>query len=379
MAPARPLQGIVVLDLTRFLPGAVATLQLASFGAEVIKIERPGSGDPARNFHGAPWLFQETNRGKKSLAIDLTDPRGTRIFTKLVSTADVLIESFRPNVMKRLGLSREMLRKQNPRLIYAALSGYGRSGPYAEMPGHDLNYVAMNGVLDLISAPNHEPTIPRIQIADLAVGSAQIVIGILLALQDRERSGQGQCVDVSLATSVASLLAFPLTEMRAGEHRAPGTGLLSGAYACYSLYRAKDGRWLALGALEPKFWANICRELRCLEFAQHQFDPEPAQSRMKKKLAALFATRSANRWFCLLKGKDSCLTPVRTFEEAAAEGLIQHDQLGATLSRTHGPIPKTHAPRLGEHSLQILRRCGVSQSELRALREAKVVQSHRAK
>ena len=375
MGPTRPLQGIIVLDLTRFLPGAVATLQLASFGAEVIKIERPGSGDPARNLHGASWLFRETNRGKKSLALDLRDPRGKRTFTKLASTADVLIESFRPNVMKKLGLGCEKLTKHNPRLIYAAITGYGRSGPYAEMPGHDLNYVAMSGLLDLISAPNREPAIPQIQIADLAVGSSQIVIGILLALQERERSGRGQRVDVSLAGAVASLLALPLAELHAGRRpRAPGMGLLSGAYACYNLYRAKNGRWMALGALEAKFWANICCALRCPEFVDQQFARAPAQSRMKKKFAVIFATRSASDWFRLLRDKDCCLTPVRTLTEAFAARQIKCDRLGATLSRTAGPIPKTPAPLLGQHSLEVLRRCRIPKSELQSLQEANVVQ-----
>src|SRR5580704_12498363 len=191
----RPLENIVVLDLTRFLPGAVATMQLGSFGAEVIKIERPPSGDPARSLEGASWLFEETNRGKKSVAIDLRDSRGKSIFVKLVATADVLIESFRPNVMMRLGLSYENLSEVNPRLIYAALSGYGRSGPYAEMAGHDLNYVGMSGLLDLISGANGDLTIPEIQLADLAVGSPQIVTGVLLALLEREKSGCGQRVD----------------------------------------------------------------------------------------------------------------------------------------------------------------------------------------
>ena len=191
--------------------------------------------------------------------------------------------------MKKLGLGCEKLTKHNPRLIYAAITGYGPSGPYAEMPGHDLNYVAMSGLLDLISAPNREPAIPQIRIADLAVGSSQIVIGILLALQERERSGRGQRVDVSLAGAVASLLALPLAELHAGRRPgAPGMGLLSGAYACYNLYRAKNGRWMALGALEAKFWANICCALRCPEFVDQQFARAPDKSRMKKKFACYF-------------------------------------------------------------------------------------------
>lgn len=376
MAQTRPLDGIVVLDLTRFLPGAVATLQLASFGAEVIKIERPGSGDPARNLHGAPWLFRETNRGKKSVAIDLRDPRGKRIFAKLAAAADVVIESFRPGVMKRLGLGCETLSKANPRLIYASLRGYGQSGPYAEMAGHDLNYMAMSGLLDLISPAQGSPPVPRIQIADLAVGASQIMIGILLALQERAKSGRGQRVNVSLAASAGTLLALPLAEWRATRRlRAPETGLLSGAYACYNLYRAKDGRWMALGAVEAKFWANLCRELGCREVEGKQFASAAAQTQIKRKLAAIFATRNSAEWFRLLKGKDCCLTPMRTLAEAARAGQIETDYLGATLSRSGGRIPGAAAPRLGQHTLDVLMRCGISHSELRALENAEVIQA----
>ncbi len=371
-----PLESIVVLDLTRFLPGAVATMQLRSFGAEIIKIERPPFGDPARSFEGVSWLFEETNRGKKSVAIDLRDTRGKNIFVKLVATADILIESFRPNVMMRLGLSYEKLSEENPRLIYAALSGYGRSGPYAEMAGHDLNYVGMSGLLDLISGVNGELTIPEIQLADLAVGSPQIVTGILLALLEREKSGRGQRVDVSFACTMGSLLTLPLAKLRAqGRPARRGKELLSGAYACYNLYRAKDARWLVLGALEAKFWANACRELHVAEFTNNQFAQEPRQSEMKKKFAAIFATRSSDEWFQLLKDKDCCLTPVRTLAEAVTEGQIESDQPGATLSRTAGAIARTPAPLIGEHSFDILERCGVTRSELQTLQEANVIQT----
>jgi crotonobetainyl-CoA:carnitine CoA-transferase CaiB-like acyl-CoA transferase len=372
----RPLESIVVLDLTRFLPGAVATMQLGSFGAEVIKIERPPCGDPARSLEGASWLFEETNRGKKSVAIDLRDTRGKSIFVKLVTTADILIESFRPNVMTRLGLNYEKLSEENPRLIYAALSGYGRSGPYAEMAGHDLNYVGMSGLLDLISGANGELSIPAIQLADLAVGSPQIVTGILLALVEREKSGRGQRVDVSFARTMGSLLTLPLAELcERGRPSRRGSELLSGAYACYNLYQAKDGRWLALGSVESKFWVNACRELQCAEFTNNQFAQEPRQSEMKRKLAAIFATRSSDEWFLLLKDKDCCLTPVRTLAEAVSEGQIEIDQPGATLSRTAGVIARTPAPLIGEHSVDILERCGVTRSELQTLQEANVIQT----
>jgi crotonobetainyl-CoA:carnitine CoA-transferase CaiB-like acyl-CoA transferase len=372
----RPLDGIVVLDLTRFLPGAVATMSLASFGAEVIKIERPGSGDPARHLDGASWLFEETNRGKKSIALNLKDERGKQLFSKLASTADIVIESFRPNVMTRLGIGYEHLSSFNKRLIYAALSGYGQSGPYAEVAGHDINYIAMSGLLELISPAGGIPVIPEIQLADVAAGSLQIVIGILLALQEREKTGRGQRVDVSMVGGMTDLLALPLAALRArGCVLKRGKELLSGAYACYNVYRAKDDRWLTVGALEPKFWANLCGQLQCEELIADQFSPEPRQCRIKQKLACIFMARTAEEWFTLLRDRDCCVTPLRTLREAVADGQFKKEAPSIGLARTAGVVAQGRAPSIGEHTSEVLARCGVSTSELQALQDAEVIQA----
>ena len=206
------LDGITVLDLTRLLPGAVATQWLADFGAQVIKIEQPGTGDYARhNFGngGENPIFALTNRGKKSVALDLKDPQGAQSFLKLVTNADVLMEGFRPDVMKRLGLDYETLREVNPRLIYVALTGYGPTGKYSALAGHDINYLALSGVLDLMGREDGPPSLAGIQIADLAGGSMQAVIGILLALEARHRTGRGQRVEVSMFAGSAAMMPVP--------------------------------------------------------------------------------------------------------------------------------------------------------------------------
>jgi alpha-methylacyl-CoA racemase len=370
----RPLDGIVVLDLTRFLPGAVATATLASFGAEVIKIEQPGSGDPARSIEGASWLFAETNRGKKSVALNLKNERGKEVFCKLATTADVVIESFRPAVMNRLGIGYRNLCSLNKGLIYAALSGYGQNGRYAALAGHDINYIAMSGLLDLMSPAGGIPLIPEIQIADIAGGSSHIVIGILLALLARDKTGRGQRVDVSMTGGLDRLLSLPLAALHSLRHPLKrGKELLSGAYACYHPYRAKDGRWLVVGALEPKFWANLCRKIQCADLIRDQFSSLPRQRRVKQRLSRVFKSRTAEEWFGLLGSHDCCVTPVRTLQEAVADGQFHAGALGIELGGTAGATERTAAPKIGQHSMEILKRAGVTKSHLLVLQNAGVI------
>lgn len=344
------LSGTLVLDLTRLLPGAVATQQLLDWGAEVIKIEQPGEGDYARRM--APAVFARTNRGKQSVGIDLKKPRGREILLSLAGRADVLVEGFRPGVMARLGLGYEDLRAVNQRLIYASLTGYGQSGPYAQMAGHDVNYIALGGMLGL-----NIPAIPGVQIADLVGGSMQTVMGILLALVERNRTGKGSHVDVSMYAGVIALLTVPLAQwFETGQEPAPGNGRLSGRYACYNVYQAADGRWLAVGALEPKFWAELCRKLGCQELIARQYE-EP-QDALKARIAEIFRTRPALEWFAELRDSDACVTPVLKISEVAAE-----------LPERDGPPP----PSLGEHTREVLSRCGLQAAQLETLRAQGVI------
>lgn len=348
------LDGITVLDLTRLLPGAVATQWLVDFGAEVIKIEQPGIGDYARqNFIDGTEnaIFGLTNRGKKSVEIDLKDPAGKEAFLKLVTTADIAIEGFRPDVMDRLGLGYEALRERNPRLIYVALTGYGVDGPYAALAGHDINYLALSGVLDLMGVKNGPPALAGTQIADLAGGSMQAVIGILLALEARHRTGRGQRVDISMFAGSGALLPVPVASFLA-TNRPPerGNELLNGGYACYQVYAAAGGSYVAVGALEPKFWRNLCRELDCENLIADQYAPEPRQSELKAALADKFLSATAEEWFTRLGAKDCCVTPVRNLKDA----IRDHSSSPIpAMSDTPG-CTQGNAPRLGEHNSELL-------------------------
>jgi crotonobetainyl-CoA:carnitine CoA-transferase CaiB-like acyl-CoA transferase len=344
------LDGIVVLDLTRLLPGAVATQQLADWGAEVVKIEEPRAGDYARDMN--PAVFARTNSGKKSVSIDLKHPRSREMFLALACKADVLIEGNRPGAMARLGLGYEDVRAVNRRLIYVSLSGYGQSGPYAQLAGHDVNYLALGGVLNL-----NLPIIPGVQIADLVGGSMQAINGILLALLARHQTGEGRYVDISMLAGVTSLLTIPLAAWRdTGRLPTSGNEVLSGRYACYNLYQAADARWLAVGALEPKFWAELCRRLGADDLIVRQFE-EP-NDRVKERIAAIFRTKSACAWFDELRDTDCCVTLVRTISEVAAE-----------LPDRAGPPP----PALGEHTREVLGRYGLSAAEIEDLERQGVI------
>lgn len=339
----RPLDGVTILDLTRLLPGAAATMLLANFGAEVIKIEEPG-GDYARSMpplvDGEGAVFRATNRGKKSIALNLKTADGKAAFERLAAQADVLIEGFRPGVMKRLGLDYETLRHRNERLIYVSLTGYGQTGPYAAMAGHDINYIALGGLLDITGA------IPGAQIADLAGGSMQAVIGILLALAARHKTGRGQFVDISMLDGVTWLMALPIAVYSAtGETPAPGATMLTGRYACYRKYRAADGRWLAVGALEPKFWAALCGRIACPEFVADQFAEGERQSAIIERLREIFGAKPAADWLELFQGADVCVTLVRNVAEVAAE---RSNEVIPKLSNTPGRVGN-RAPRIDEH------------------------------
>jgi crotonobetainyl-CoA:carnitine CoA-transferase CaiB-like acyl-CoA transferase len=349
-ADASALSGIRVLDLTRLLPGAVATRWLVDFGAEVIKIEQPGVGDYARSSHTG--VFESTNRGKKSVELDLKDPAGKAAFLKLAASTDVVIEGFRPDVMDRLGVGYQVLGEANPRLIYVALTGYGPDGKYASLAGHDINYLALSGVLDLMGAKDGPPVLAGIQIADLAGGSMQAVIGILLALEARHRTGRGQRVDISMFAGSAALLTVPLASMAArSDPPERGNQLLSGRFACYQVYPAAGGSYVAVGALEPKFWTNLCHELGREDLIADQFAPEPRQGEIKVALAQEFSKATAEEWFTRIGEKDCCVTPVRNLKEAVRDHpTAPIPPLSDTPGRSHGG----RAPRLGEHNQEFL-------------------------
>ena len=364
---------ITVLDLTRLLPGAVATQTLASFGARVIKIEQPKIGDYARHGFGSSTslnpLFTATNGGKQSLSLDLKREEGKRILCELVERADILVESFRPGVMERLGLGYAHLASLNPGLIYVALTGYGQSGEYAQLAGHDLNYLAMAGVLNEIGFPDR-PAMPNVQLADIAGGSFQVLIGALTALESRHCTGLGQFVDVSMTDGSAALLPVPLSGFQAtGRLTQRGNEMLSGRYACYNLYQAADQRWLSVAALEAKFWAELCTELGCPQFIEHQFASEPRQQEVKDAIARIFQNKTALEWFEQLKHKDCCVAPVRDLKEVSEQPAMRTPKLMGTPA-----IQPANTPELGEHTRAILEEIGYSNEKFDELKQSGVIE-----
>ena len=390
-----PVEGLRVLDLSRLLPGPFCTLCLADFGAEVIKIEDIERGDGVRwlpplqpgSTVGAWHLM--LNRGKQSVALNLKDPRGKDVFLRLAETADVLLEGFRPGVMQRLGLDYAALHARNPRLIYCSLTGYGQDGPYAQLAGHDLNYLGLAGVLALLGPADGPPSVPGVQIAELGGGGQLALIGILLALLARATSGVGQYVDVAMLDgSFAWLQRAASLAFATGMEPRRGSFDLAGKYACYQVYECRDGGYLAVGALEAHFWATLCRQLGLPELIPLQFD-DARREEVLATVRARFMQRARDEWFAELRELDACVTPVRSVTEALADPHFrERGLLLETADPRHGPLrqlgqpfrlsdapprPPTPAPELGEHTDAQLSALGYSTEELATLRAERVI------
>jgi alpha-methylacyl-CoA racemase len=391
MADVNPLlAGIRVLDLSRLLPGPYCSLYLAQMGADVIKIEDPDGGDYARQ---VPELFAQVNRGKRSIALDLRRLDDVSVFMRLVETADVVLESFRPGVMEQLGCGYETLKKINPRLVYAALTGYGQTGPYRDRAGHDINYLAVAGVLEQIGAKGSGPAQANVPFADLA-GAMNCAIGILGAVIGARASGVGALVDVSITDASAALNVIALASLRQrGKSEARGSDLLSGALPNYTIYQCRDGRYLAIGALEPKFLKRLFQglagvlpaALQRLLGAKRKPQADGAHAargmgdtermhdihRLRRQLWPLRAlltvllwTRRRDDWVKLLEGMDACVTPVLSLEEALcneqlrARGMVVDDagrpafNLPIHFSNAQGR--QAASPKLGEDTADIL-------------------------
>jgi crotonobetainyl-CoA:carnitine CoA-transferase CaiB-like acyl-CoA transferase len=389
----RPLDGITVLDLTRLLPGAVATMMLGDFGAEIIKIEEPGMGDPARHSRAGikqpGAYFLATNRNKRSVTINLKHERGREVFLKLVEKADALVEGFRPGVMDRLGVGYETLKALNPRLIYCAITGYGQDGPYRLKAGHDANYLSVAGLLGVNGPKGGAPALSGVQLADLAGGSLHAVVGVLLALQARARTGEGQFVDVSMTDGSLSMMYVPFASFLAnGAQPQRGNEGLSGRYACYQIYETKDGRYLSLGALEHKFWENACRVLGREDFTGKCFS-DGAQEEMIAAFREIFKTRTAAEWLAAFENVDTCVALVNDIAEMIEDPQIKHRGLIAEIEHpTEGrlkqiaPTVKLSAtpgamwlppPRLGEHTREILKSLAYTDETIESLARDGVV------
>lgn len=387
-----PLTGIKVLDLSRLLPGPFCSQVLADFGAEVLKVEETGLGDYLRWFPPMAGeysaLFYSVNRSKQSMTLNLKHEQGREILRKLVAESDVLLESFRPGVMEKLGLGYDELKKINKRLIYCAITGYGRSGPYRDKVGHDLNYLNLAGITSLIGPKDGKPSMANIQIADIGGGSLWGVISILLALQAKQLTGEGQLCDVSMLDAVLSWLAFPMAAYSAAqEDVSRGNGLLGGGYACYNIYETSDHKYISLGGIEDKFWATVCKKLGREQYIEQRTNTE-AQQGMIADFEQLFLQKTQAEWTEFFSDVDVCFTPVKEFKDLphdpqikAREMLIDTkfgDQnvtlvgLPVKLSQTPGQI-STDIPAYGEHTLEQLRRLGYSEAQIEQLKQEKVI------
>ncbi|HEX5689225.1 MAG TPA: CaiB/BaiF CoA-transferase family protein, partial [Roseiflexaceae bacterium] len=318
----QPLAGVSVLDLTRLLPGGLCSLILADLGADVLKIEEPGRGDYLRAFpplgHTQSALFTALNRGKRSITINLKSEAGCALLLDLVRRADVLLEGFRPGVLERLGVGYDVLHDANPRLIVCAISGYGQAGPLRDRVGHDLNYLGYAGALPLFAPRGGGlPIVPGLQIADLGGGALTAAVGILAALLERGRTGQGQVLDIAMTDGVLHWLAALAAEQWATGAVPPGgRGPLSGGCACYSVYATADNRALTVAAVEGRFWANLCRMIEREAFVPLQYAAWPEQERMFADLNHLFASRTLAEWMEFFGDAEVCVGPALMLAEA---------------------------------------------------------------
>jgi len=392
-----PLSELTVLDLTRLLPGAVCTLALAELGADVVKVEDPRGGDPIRGLPpvvgGASVYHRLFNRGKKSVALDLRSPDAPAVIDALVSRADVLVESFRPRTARRLAVDAARLRGRHPGLIHCSLTGYGQSGPYADVPGHDLNFVAVAGLLALGGAPpDEDPDLPLLLVGDVAAGAMSAIAGVLAALVARERTGEGASVDISMHEGALSWLAVP-----AAKRLVPGAAAMTddlpitGLEACYNVYRTGDDRFLAVGALEPKFWAAFCERIGRPDLVSRQHDTGPAQAALVAEVRAAIRGRTQAEWLTRFEGVEACVTPVNTPEEALADPHLAAraavERVGGEIRirtpirvatgahRPGGPVPRAlaDAPEVGAQTDAVLAWAGLGPEAVAVLRAAGAV------
>lgn len=324
------LRGVRVLDLSRLLPGPFCTLYLAQLGAEVIKIEDPKGGDGARGM--SPDLFSLVNRGKQSVTMDLKQAEDVAIFKKMVATADVVIESFRPGVMDRLGVGYDVLKAINPKLVYAALTGYGQTGPYRDRPGHDMNYRGYSGELDQTAGFEGAPAVGNLQVADLAGGALTCAIGILAALYGARDSGVGSFVDVGMMDGTLALQVLSLNSLRVfGQMPPKGRDMLSGGLPNYAVYECADGKHLAVGSLEMKFFHEVLTRVGRDDLKKLPAVPGKHGEPLRAELVALFKSRPRDEWEALLANEDTCvsaiLSPAEVLknEQVLARGMIVDD------------------------------------------------------
>lgn len=389
-----PLEGIKVLDLSRYLPGPLATQILADFGAEVIKIE-DRKGELGRflppMIDDTSARFYAVNRNKKSMGLDLKQSEGKEIFKKLVAEADIIVDQFRPDVMSKLGLGYETLKEINPRIIYCIITGYGLTGPMRDAAGHDINYLNISGITELLGTKEGPPAMSGVQIADTAGGSLYSVIAILLALAAREKTGKGQLCDVAMMDGALSLLSYTIGEWSGGGNLPKrGNELLTGGYATYNNYECKDGKYVSLGAVEAKFWASFCKKIGKEEYIPLQMDIT-RQPELEASIQSIMLTKTRDEWVEFFADSDICFTPVLTLDEMAQHPQVLAREMIHTLPDFQGsgkdlvctgvPIKLSETPgeakivfaKTGQHTDEVLTGLGYSTSQIEQLHKDGVV------
>ena len=366
------LTGIRVLDLSRMLPGPYCSMILADHGAEVIAIED-------RKFQADGLFFNDLNRNKSHMSLNLKTLEGLQIFFKLAKKADVIIEGFRPGVVQRLGVDYEAIQQCNPGIIYCSISGYGQTGPLRNRVGHDVNYLSNAGVLDLNGEKGGRPVIPGVQIADIAGGSMNAAIGILLALFAREKTGKGQYIDISMTDGVVGLLSLPYYFSMQGKKQQASDTLLSHRYACYNTYETADGRFISIGAVENRFWKRLCEHLDRREYISLQYDEERRED-IIFDLRGLFLKKSVDNWDSELAELEICFSVVKNLEEILVDPQLQeremvHKYTGKNGEEKHGfgiPVKLSETPgsirtppaNFGEQTRSILQEIGYSAKQI---------------
>ncbi|MEN8120474.1 MAG: CoA transferase [Bacteroidota bacterium] len=371
-----PLKGIRILDLTRLLPGPLATMYLAEMGADVIKIEDPDSPDYIRDYppviNGQSAYYQTLNRSKRSLTLNFSSEKDIHIFYKLLQKADVIIEQFRPGVMDKMGLSFDELKKHKPNIVFVSLSGYGQNGEYSNMAGHDLNYMANSGLLNLNRDENGKPVIPNFQIADIAGGSYMLLAAVSTAILARDKTNEAQKVDISMMDGIMPLMTMAATEYWADKKNgSTSSGALSGKLANYNVYQCADDKWIALAALEPKFWNIFCELIEKPEWKEWVLPEISEKNNLKQKLTVLFKTKTRDEWVAHTKNTDACLSPVNDFDDILRNQHIQDRKQISSIKNTplksfNQPIKFNEdlndniweAPDLGEDNYQIIKDLG---------------------
>lgn len=394
------LEGVKILDLTRLTPGPYCTMLLADLGADVIRVEEYGPRTGRRaGYPPASELFSEIhgiaspnspynalNRNKRSIALNLKIDEGRKIFYKLAKRTDVVVEEFRPGTTRRLGIDYETLRQSNSRIIYCSITGFGQDGPYRDLVGHDINYVALAGALSLIGCRGGPLAIPHNFLADFAGGGMQATIAILAALQAREKMGRGQFLDVSMFDGVISIMSMILSYYFA-TGVAPGAGehVNNGAFPFYNIYETKDCKYLSIGCIEPWFWANLCNAIGRDDLIPAQWDTGEKRTEIFATLKELFKTKSRDEWHQILNATDTCVSKVQTLDELSADPHVQHrkmiievthpikgkvKQVGSPFKFSETP-PQIRfcAPAPGEHTEEVLLEADFSKAEIEKFRE----------